>query len=81
MFRAAPLRNIALTAPCFHSGFVWSLEEAVAVMSSSPLGADLSDEEIDAIVAFLHRLTGEQPEVVHPVLPVRTDATPRHDAM
>lgn len=81
VFRAAPLRNIALTAPYFHSGVVWSLEEAVAVMSVSQLGADLSDQDIRAIVAFLHTLTGEQPEVVHPVLPVRTDATPRPDPM
>jgi cytochrome c peroxidase len=81
VFRAAPLRNIALTAPYFHSGVVWSLEEAVAVMSVSQLGADLSDQDIRAIVAFLHTLTGEQPEVVHPVLPVRTDATPRPNPM
>jgi cytochrome c peroxidase len=81
VFRAAPLRNIALTAPYFHSGVVWSLEEAVAVMSVSQLGADLNDDEIDAIVAFLHTLTGEQPEVVHPTLPVRGNETPLPNPM
>lgn len=81
VFRAAPLRNVALTAPYFHSGAVWSLREAVAVMSSSQLGADLSEEEVDAIVAFLDALTGEQPVVAHPILPARTDATPRPNPM
>src|SRR5690606_1607638 len=28
VFRAAPLRNVALTAPYFHSGQVWDLEQA-----------------------------------------------------
>jgi cytochrome c peroxidase len=31
---------------------------------------------VDAITAFLHGLTGEQPQVTHPVLPPRTEATP-----
>lgn len=30
VFRAAPLRNVALTAPYFHSGQVWELKDAVA---------------------------------------------------
>src|SRR5690606_6080524 len=38
VFRAAPLRNVALTAPYFHSGEVWDLPEAVAIMGSSQLG-------------------------------------------
>ena len=81
VFRAGPLRNIELTAPYFHSGVVWSLEEAVAVMGVSQLGADLSDDQVDDIAAFLRTLTGEIPEVVHPVLPPSTDATPRPEPM
>lgn len=81
VFRAAPLRNIALTAPYFHSGVVWELRDAVAIMATSQLGADLSDAEIDGIVAFLHTLTGVQPEVAHPILPVRTGDTPLPSAM
>ncbi|PTV97085.1 cytochrome c peroxidase [Rhodobacter aestuarii] len=77
VFRAAPLRNIALTAPYFHSGKVWDLKQAVAIMANSQLGAELSDEQVDDITAFLTTLTGEQPEVVHPTLPVRTSATPK----
>ena len=77
VFRAAPLRNIALTAPYFHSGKVWDLKQAVAIMANSQLGAELTDAQIDDIVAFLGTLNGEQPEVVHPLLPVRTAATPK----
>ncbi|MEJ2125814.1 MAG: c-type cytochrome, partial [Alphaproteobacteria bacterium] len=35
VFRSGPLRNIELTAPYFHSGKVWKLREAVAIMGSS----------------------------------------------
>lgn len=76
VFRAAPLRNIAITAPYFHSGKVWDLKEAVAIMANSQLGAELTDAEVEDITAFLGTLTGEQPQVVHPTLPVRTSATP-----
>lgn len=76
-FRVAPLRNVALTAPYFHSGQVWDLEEAVRIMAKSQLDATLSDEDVDNIVSFLHTLTGEQPEIVIPVLPPSTAETPR----
>ncbi len=39
VFRAAPLRNIAVTAPYFHSGVVWDLRTAVDIMATSQLGA------------------------------------------
>jgi cytochrome c peroxidase len=81
VFRAGPLRNIALTAPYFHSGAVWELEEAVAVMGRSQLGEALTDDQIADIAAFLRALTGEVPEVEHPMLPTRTAATPKPDAM
>lgn len=77
VFRSPPLRNIALTAPYFHSGKVWSLQQAVAIMGSSQLGMELNDEEVQLIVAFLAGLTGEQPKVVHPILPPSTAATPK----
>ena len=77
VFRAAPLRNIALTAPYFHSGKVWDLKVAVEIMASSQLGEELQDEESDKIVAFLQSLNGALPEVSYPVLPVETMATPR----
>jgi cytochrome c peroxidase len=76
VFRAGPLRNVALRAPYFHSGQVWSLKQAVGIMGASQLGEKLSDQEEDAIVAFLQTLTGEQPKVELPILPPRTDGTP-----
>jgi len=77
VFRAAPLRNVALTAPYFHSGKVWNLKQAVAIMGTAQLGQELNDEEVSRIVAFLNSLTGRVPEVNVPVLPAETDATPR----
>ena len=77
MFRASPLRNIELTAPYFHSGAVWSLEEAVAVMGTAQLGTELNDDEVKSIVAFLKTLTGNVPEVTYPVLPPSTANTPK----
>jgi cytochrome c peroxidase len=76
VFRAAPLRNIAITQPYFHSGKVWSLENAVALMGLSQLGQDLSEQEVEVITAFLRSLTGDQPRVEYPVLPESTDETP-----
>lgn len=76
VFRAGPLRNIALRAPYFHSGQVWSLKQAVGIMGASQLGKKLSDQQEDAIVAFLKTLTGEMPRIELPLLPPRTDTTP-----
>lgn len=77
VFRAAPLRNIALTAPYFHSGQVWDLKQAVAIMGTAQLGTELTDDEVEAITAFLHTLTGEVPAVEYPELPVETASTPK----
>jgi cytochrome c peroxidase len=77
VFRAAPLRNLALTAPYFHSGEVWDLGEAVGVMGSSQLGAALTAQEAASVAAFLTSLTGRQPDVRYPILPASTAMTPR----
>ena len=77
VFRAAPLRNVALTPPYFHSGEVWDLEQAVAIMGDSQLGRQLKDDEVAAITAFLNSLTGEQPKVAYPVLPPSSKSTPK----
>jgi MFS family permease len=52
------LRNVALTAPYFHDGTAASLDEAVAVMGRFQLGRELTAEDVRAISAFLHTLTG-----------------------
>jgi len=77
VFRASPLRNVELTAPYFHSGQVWDLEQAVAIMGTAQLGRELNDEEARAIAAFLRTLTGRQPKVEYPILPPSTADTPR----
>ncbi|KWV58098.1 cytochrome C peroxidase [Bradyrhizobium macuxiense] len=76
VFRVAPLRNVALRAPYFHSGQVWSLKEAVGVMGEVQLGEKLSDKEENDIVAFLNSLTGQLPKIEYPILPTRTNETP-----
>ncbi len=76
-FKAPTLRNVEYTAPYFHSGKVWSLEEAVALMSSSQLGIELSDQQVKDITAFMKTLTGKQPVVVYPTMPPSTAATPQ----
>ena len=76
VFRASPLRNIELTAPYFHSGQVWSLEQAVAIMGTAQLGREISEDEASKIADFLRTLTGEQPQVEYPILPPSTAATP-----
>ena len=80
VFRAAPLRNIALTAPYFHSGKVWDLKQAVAIMGTAQLGEELNDQEVEKITAFLGSLTGKLPEVTYPVLPAETNDTPKPTA-
>lgn len=77
VFKVPTLRNIDLTPPYFHTGVAWDLRQAVAVMGSSQLGAKLTDPEIDRITDFLHALTGEQPQVVYPILPPSVADTPR----
>lgn len=58
VFKVPGLRNVALTAPYFHDGTAASLDEAVAVMGRFQLGRELTAEDVRAISAFLHTLTG-----------------------
>lgn len=74
------LRNITETAPYFHNGAVWSLEEAVKIMGETQLGIELKENEVEDIVVFLGSLEGRKPSVVYPVLPPSTDKTPKPDA-
>ncbi len=77
VFKVPTLRNIALTAPYFHTGQAWDLREAVGVMGTSQLGVTLTDDETDKIVAFLGSLTGKQPNIVYPILPPSVGTTPQ----
>ena len=77
VFKVPTLRNIVLTAPYFHTGQAWDLRQAVAIMGTSQLGVQLTDDEIDKITAFLGSLTGEQPKVIYPILPPSGAGTPQ----
>jgi cytochrome c peroxidase len=78
VFKAPSLRNVGLTPPYFHSGKVWSLNQAVAIMGASQLGIQLSDEDTAAIASFLKSLDAPQPRIEYPVLPPSTAGTPLH---
>jgi cytochrome c peroxidase len=79
VFKSPSLRNIHLTPPYFHAGVVWDLGQAVGIMSTAQLGADLTPDEAEAIVAYLKTLTGDQPVVEYPILPPQTSGTPLPD--
>lgn len=77
VFKVPTLRNIERTLPYFHSGKVWDLKQAVAIMGVSQLGQELSDEDAEKITAFLKTLTGDQPAVMYPILPTSVGSTPK----
>ena len=70
-FKVPTLRNITLTAPYFHNGAVESLTEAVRVMASTQLDEKLTAAQIVEIIAFLHALEGEFPDIGFIHEPVR----------
>jgi cytochrome c peroxidase len=77
LFKVPTLRNIALTAPYFHTGKEWDLRKAVALMAATQVGEQLSAADIDKITAFLGGLTGDQPKITYPTLPPNVAATPQ----
>ena len=58
ILRVPSLRNVAATPPYFHDGSTPTLEEAVRKMGAAQLDRILSDQQVEAIVAFLNTLTG-----------------------
>jgi cytochrome c peroxidase len=78
-FKVPMWRNITRTAPYFHDGSIWNLDEAVRIMGRIQLGSKLSDDEVDSIVTFLHSLEGNLPQeaMTLPNLPASTPATPK----
>jgi len=59
VFISQSLRNVEKTGPYFHDGSVSDLKEAVQIMAITELGKELSDEELNDIVAFLSSLTAD----------------------
>ncbi len=76
-FKVPTLRNVELTYPYFHDGAAWTLEEAVNTMGRIQLGKKFTKEENAQIVAFLKTLTGDQPQIMMPILPPSQKDTPR----
>ena len=58
ILRVPSLRNVATTRPYFHDGSAPTLHEAVRKMGTAQLDRILSDQQVEAIVAFLNTLTG-----------------------
>ena len=64
-FKTPSLRNVALTPPYMHDGSIATLREVVLFYKGGGGNGmvqklDLTDEEVDSIVAFLESLTGDQ---------------------
>lgn len=76
-YKVPTLRNVELTYPYFHDGEAATLKEAVDIMGRLQLGRKFSEDENAKIVAFLHTLTGDQPNFKLPILPASSDITPR----
>ena len=72
MVKTPTLRNITETAPYFHNGQIWSLNEAVKEMGSVQLGINISDSDAVKIVTFLKSLKGDKPQIIYPQLPEST---------
>ena len=59
LFRVPMLRNVTKTSPYFHNGAIAKIREAVYLMGKHQLGMNLTDKQIDEIVAFLKSLEGD----------------------
>lgn len=63
VYKVPSLRNIALTAPYFHTGDVTDLKVAIRTMGYMNLGVDLTKKQVDLIYKFLLTLTGKSPDL------------------
>lgn len=80
-FRVPSLRNVAKTAPYFHNGSLETLPVVVRTMASHQLGVELTDADVEILVAFLGSLTGDLPTdyIKPPTLPPSGPKTPKPD--
>jgi len=63
MFKVPTLRNVEKTHPYLHDGSIADLRETIVIMGKTQLNKEFTNEEIDAMFAFLAALTGEVPEI------------------
>ena len=66
MFKVPTLLNVERTAPYFHDGAVKTLPDAVKKMADIQLDMNLSEKQVEEIVAFLESLNGELPKIEKP---------------
>lgn len=59
VFKVPTLRNIADTAPYFHNGAIDNLPDAVRIMARTQLARELSESEIEDIVALLQSFSAK----------------------
>jgi cytochrome c peroxidase len=75
-YKVPTLRNVALTAPYFHTGSEQDLAKVIDVMARAQLGKSLTPSEIAQIQAFLGSLTGDHPQVIEQRLPASDARSP-----
>lgn len=59
IFKVPGLRNVAATYPYFHDGSITKLDTAVKIMAKAQLNRNLTDTQLNQIIAFLNALSGQ----------------------
>jgi cytochrome c peroxidase len=79
VFKVPSLVNIAKTGPYFHDGSAATLKDAIRIMGRYQVGAELSDDEVNAIATWMDSLTGDVDAsyVQPPALPPSSEHTPK----
>ena len=79
VFKSPSLRNITRTYPYFHDGSLWDLRAATQIMARVQLGREITESDLDALMAWYETLVGEIPAYALqlPVLPASSMTTPR----
>lgn len=67
LLRVPSLRNVAITPPYFHDGSAATLDDAIRRMARAQLNADLADQDVRVLVAFLGSLTGDGRQPARPL--------------
>ena len=81
MFKVPSLRNVTKTAPYLHDGSISDLVKLTQMMGQYQVGAEISEADAQAIVAFLSSLEGELPTdyIKQPELPESGPDAPAAD--
>ena len=77
MVKVPTLRNITQTAPYFHNGQIWNLQDAIKEMGRIQLNKKISDKEAASIEEFLKALDGRKTKISMPLLPASSSSTPK----